>query len=90
MIFRLHLQYTSVFFSIFLVDKNVITLTTTCSAVADYNWFEYKKRLLLRCIHHFKSDLINNMDQMRISGTEPSSVILSQTNLFKKLKSDAP
>ena len=26
-----------------------------------------------------KSDLINNMDHMRISGTEPSSVILSQT-----------
>ena len=40
---------------------------------------EYKKRLLLRCIHHFKSDLINNTDHMRISGTEPSSVILSQT-----------
>ena len=39
---------------------------------------QYKKRLLLRCIHHFKSDLINNMDHMRISGTEPSSVILSQ------------
>ena len=28
---------------------------------------KYKKRLLLRCIHHFKSDLINNMDHMRIS-----------------------
>ena len=28
------------------------------------------------------------MDHMRISGTEPSSVILSQTKLFKKLKSD--
>ena len=27
----------------------------------------------------FKPDLINNMDHMRISGTEPSSVILSQT-----------
>ena len=26
---------------------------------------------------------------MRISGTEPSSVILSQTKLFKKVKSDA-
>ena len=25
-----------------------------------------KKRLLLRCIHHFKSDLINNMDHMRM------------------------
>ena len=42
-------------------------------------WLKYEKRLLLRCIHHFKSDLINNMDHMRISGTEPSSVILSQT-----------
>ena len=30
------------------------------------------------------------MDHMRISGTEPSSVILSQTKYFKKLKSDAP
>ena len=39
---------------------------------------KYKKRLLLRCIHHFKSDLINNMDHMRISGNEPSSVILGQ------------
>ena len=27
----------------------------------------------------FTSGLINNMDHMRISGTEPSSVILSQT-----------
>ena len=34
--------------------------------------------------------LINNMDHKRISGTEPSSVILSQTKSFKKLKSDAP
>ena len=32
-----------------------------------------KKRLLLRCIHHFKSDLIYNLDHMRISGTEPCS-----------------
>ena len=30
-------------------------------------------------IFDFTSDLINNMDHMRISGTEPSSVILSQT-----------
>ena len=49
---------------------------------------KYKKRLLLRCIHHLLSELINNMDHMRISGTEPSSVILSQTVKFKKLKSD--
>ena len=30
------------------------------------------------------------MDHMRISGTEPSSVILSRTMKFKKLKSDDP
>ena len=40
-------------------------------------------------IHHFKSDLSNNMDHMRISGTEPSSVILSQTEWFQKLEIDA-
>ena len=39
---------------------------------------KYKKRLLRRCIHHFKSDLIDNMEHMRILGTKPSSVILSQ------------
>ena len=54
-----------------------------------YEMCEYKKRHLLRCIRHFISDLINNMDHMRISGTEPSSVILSQTKYFKKLKNDA-
>ena len=48
--------------------------------------FEYKKILLLRLIHHFKSDLINNMDHMRISGNEPSPVILSQTKWFQTLK----
>ena len=40
---------------------------------------KYKKSLILRCIHNFKSDLINDMDHISISGTEPSSVILSQT-----------
>ena len=38
-----------------------------------YLLLELKKRLLLRCIHHSKSDLINDMDHGRISGTEPSS-----------------
>ena len=47
---------------------------------------EYEKRLLLRCVHHFKSDLINNMDHMRISGNEPSSMILGQTKSFQTLK----
>ena len=49
---------------------------------------KYKKRPLLRRIHHFKSDLFHNTDHVRISGTKPSSVILIQTNYFKKLKSD--
>ena len=38
-----------------------------------------KKRLILRCIHHFNTDLIDNIDHMRISVNEPSSVILGQT-----------
>ena len=50
---------------------------------------KYKKRHLLRCIHTFKSDLINNMDHMLNSDTEPSSVILSQRKWFKTLKSNA-
>ena len=41
------------------------------------------------CMHHFRPDLINYMNHMHISGTEPSSVILSQGKLFKKLKNDA-
>ena len=63
---------------------------TLWSTSSDTNRLKYKKRLLRRCIHHFKSDLINNMDHMRITGTETSSVILSQTKWFKKLKSDTP
>ena len=39
----------------------------------------YGKILLIRCIPNFKSDLINNMGHMRISGTEPSPVTLIQT-----------
>ena len=46
------------------------------------------KRLLFRCIHHFKSRLIDSMDRMRISGTtKPSSVILRQKkSSFKSRK----
>ena len=35
------------------------------------------EHIRIRCIHHFKSDSINNMDHMRISSTEPSPVIHS-------------
>ena len=34
-----------------------------------YDGLKYKKIILLRCIHHFKSDLIYNMDHLRISDT---------------------
>ena len=37
-------------------------------------------------MHQFKSDLINDMDHVCISGTEPSSVILSRRKQFYKLK----
>ena len=47
---------------------------------------KYEKRHLLICINHFKSDLINNMDHMRISGIEPSSVTHSQTKWFQTLQ----
>ena len=47
--------------------------TKSCSRVkllGDTGWdtMEYEKRLLLICIHHFDSDVINNMDHMCISG----------------------
>ena len=50
------------------------------------NVLKYHKYIetLLRCIHYFKSDLINDMDHMRISGIKPSSVILSQIKYFTK------
>ena len=38
---------------------------------------------------HFKSDPINNMEHMPISGTKPSSVILRKKK-FEKLVSDVP
>ena len=34
-------------------------------------------------MHHFKWDLINNIDHMRISGIEPSSVVLGQEGSVK-------
>ena len=38
----------------------------------------------------FLIGLINNMDHMRISGTEPSSVIISQYMKFTNMNSDDP
>ena len=48
------------------------------SRVIDYDVSNYKKETSTQMYRHFKSDIINDMDHMRISGTEPSSVILSQ------------
>ena len=47
--------------------------------------FGYKRKLLLRCIHHFKSDSIDDMYHIRDSSTvtDPSWVIFSQTIFFK-------
>ena len=50
---------------------------------------EYKKILLLRCIHHFKSDLINNMDHMRISGTAKQSSLKSWQCMPQKCQKQA-
>ena len=40
---------------------------------------EIQKETSTQMYTPFLSDLINNMDHIRISGTEPSSVILSET-----------
>ena len=55
-----------------LTGQPTVTLTKS---------LKYGKILLLRCIHYLQTDLINNMDHMCISGTEPSSVFLSQTKI---------
>ena len=44
---------------------------STSSGTHHASSWNIQKRLLLRCRHHFYSDLIYNMDHMRISGTEP-------------------
>ena len=49
-------------------------------------WIKYKKKLLRSCIHYFKSDLIYSMDHMRLSGIQPSSVILSQRQVVEKIE----
>ena len=49
-----------------------LIFSKTCKTIVEINFnmpIKYEKRLLLICIHHFDSDVINNMDHMRISGT---------------------
>ena len=51
--------------------------------VLKQSYCKYRKRLLLRCIHHFKSELINNIGHVRISGTEPSLDCLLALHLLE-------
>ena len=44
---------------------------------------EIQKQTYVRCIHHFKSDLNNNMDHMRILGTEETPPKLSITQQLR-------
>ena len=47
--------------------EEIVTTVFLAHAIVEQK--KYKKRLLLRCIHHFKSDSINNMDHMGILDT---------------------
>ena len=73
----MHIELSNDEFMLTLEVKQILLIYFLCEQL------KCKKRLLLSCIHHFKSDLIHNMDHMRISGTEPSSVILSQKVVSK-------
>ena len=57
------------------------------SAVLNQNFMDIKRDFYKDVYTIFKSDFINNKDHMSISGTEPSSVILSHQSSFKSLKS---
>ena len=54
----------------FIIIVYVVLQTPVINLLRIFYILKYKKILLLRCIHHSKSDLINNMDHMRISGTK--------------------
>ena len=73
-----------------LEKRNYVIKTVAKLVKSDNSTISNTKKLLLRCIHHFKSDLINNVDCFRISGIKPSSVTLSQTKQFETFKSEAP
>ena len=47
---------------------------------------EIQKETSIKMYTPFNTDLINNMDHMRIWGTEPSSVILGQKSSLKSWK----
>ena len=53
------------------IDESSKLHTTTQNFIYYTNTVHNVIVNLLRCIHHFKSDLINNMGHVRILGTEP-------------------
>ena len=69
----------------FSVESRDYMFSASCELRKMSNWkgVQYVKILLLRCIHHFKSDIINKMDHMRISGTEPVLLVGMPTVCWK-------
>ena len=74
-------EYFTKFIYLFKVKKLDIAIQWNI-----YILLWYKRRLRLICLLNLKSDLIKNMDHMRIFGTEHSSVILSLKSIFKSWK----
>ena len=63
-----------------------LTRIAACNYLSTNNGNLNKRReLFMACL---KSGVTNNIDHMRISGTEPSSMTLSQTKSFRKMKID--
>ena len=58
--------------------RDSLVLKLWCSSSS---WNMKKTSTKIYSIHHFRSDLIHNIDHMRVSGTESSSLILSQSSL---------
>ena len=86
-----HFTELAVNFPIFhLICSSVLARCLLLTIQRYVRVLKYKKRHPHRCIHHFKSDLIYNMDHMRISGTEPLVGDPEPNKVFKKMKSYAP
>ena len=70
-IFKLdYLKTRVIFLLLSFVNYLVIYLSIGNNLSAWFsNLIKYEKILLLICIHHFDSDVIYNMDHMRISRT---------------------
>ena len=66
-----------------------ISLWRTPVNYLNLNILQIKKRLVLRWMLLLKWDWINSIDYTFVSGIEPSSVILSQTQFRRWLKHDS-